>query len=153
MNSPHTYEELKAWSPDLRREYLAGLKAKYDPTYRELEEMLETSHGTVLKLLQEAGLAESGARLTRRGHRGKEHDALWQSFAQTHEKAPTSNDSSDNIPAPPAQENAPVVSPRVTAMTTKLEGLPAAVFDRAYGMLDADCVYEVTITAVRKGVC
>ena len=77
MNAPHTWKELKTWSPQLRKEYMSELLDKYDPTNVELSEMLGVSKDYVSAVVSECGV--------KRGRGGKHtrssgHDAMWYDF-------------------------------------------------------------------------
>ena len=158
MNAPHTYKELKAWPDNLRSEYLTKLKTTYAPTYNQLSAMLGVSHNTVVQLLRKAGLTDSSRDHKRRGLQSPEHLVAWLAFtgtsSETHENAPVIEDAPDKVCVPDAPETAQDVpciqSPRIYTVSVKLSGKPAAIFDRAYHMLD-DAEYDITITAVRRG--
>ena len=85
MNAPHTWEELKTWSPQLRKEYMTALLDKYDPTNVELGEMLGISKHYVTAIVSECGITRGkGGKHTR----SAAHDAKWYDFISGGEPVP-----------------------------------------------------------------
>ena len=151
MNKPHTWKELKLWPEPVRHEYMANLLNNYEPSNKELAQMLNTSPNNIHSLVAQCGIMRS-----RGGSRSKpsDHEARWYCFLAGEEHVPLAPDPEpvpEQEPEPkPSVSLAPITYDTITiGFTGTATDLVQSILTGPVHLCGAD-TYTFTLTAVRK---